>query len=422
MSFRKGWKQIGLLTAVVAITFAVAAMDGYGAEPFNYPKGVLKVGLEAPMTGTLASEGQEELHGATQAVEEINARGGLLGYKLQVVAGDVGSEFEPGTITSVIEKLITQDKVHAIVVGYASQNQFEIEICREYGIPLLLSADAMSTESIVGAAPEKYPTVWNIMPSYAVYQTELPKRMETWEKKGLIKLPSRKVAFITSDNAFSRYISDGLKENFKAIGWEITMDEMVAFGTVTEWGPLLSKIRANPPALIVNTDYIPSNEATFMEQFLENPTNTHIFMQYGPTTPEFRELLGAKGNGVLANLPYISATPKYKQGYEIRKRFEKRWGYEPGTKGPQVYAQVRIWADAVWRVGDPFDHLAVGKNIGEYTAFWGPDGLIVFDPKTHLVAPGYMATTFYQVWDGKLILVDPKAYAEGLLRMPPWWK
>jgi len=411
-------KTLALFVAVVLMT----GLSAYAAD-YCYPNGVLKVGVEAPVTGALAAEGQEMIHGATMAIEELNARGGVLGYRVELVVGDVGSDFEPGIITSVLEKLITIDKVDAVFVGYASQNQFEIDICSDYDMICLLSADAQATERIIGAAPDDYPTVWNIVPSYAVYRTELPKQMEAWAADGSLILPNRKMAFITSDNAFSRYITEGLIENFEALGWELVVNEMVAFGSVTEWGPILSKIRATEPALLVNTDYIPSNEATLLEQFLQNPTNTHLFFQYGPLTNEFLQLLGKKGDGVLTDAPNIGPWPeKYIQGRALSKKFEDRWGYKPGIKGPDLYTLPMIWAAAVERTGNPKDHIALAENIRDYTAIWGPGGLTTFDPETHLANSAFMTPTFYQTWDAQLVTVAPDAYADSVVRMPPWWK
>ncbi len=63
-------------------------------------------------------------------------------------------------------------------------------------------------------------------------------------------------------------------------GWEIVMDEVVPYGT-TEWGALLTKIRALDPAIIgVEIISIPEL-VTFFRQFMEEPTNSLIYLNYG---------------------------------------------------------------------------------------------------------------------------------------------
>lgn len=413
----------GSLILVLLIAGCISEEEKETEEgEFTYPKGVLKIGITGPMTGGIAAEGEEFVKGATMAVEEINARGGLCGYKIEIVEGDV-QDFEAGTIRSVVERLINEDKVDAIFTGYSGNTQFEIDIMKEYNMIYIVAADSMSTTEIIGDNGADYPTVYNMVPSYITYRTELPLRMEKWASEGLINLPNRKVAIVTSDNAYSSWISEGLRDNFIAQGWEVTLYEMVAFGTITEWGPTLAKIRADPPALIINTDYQYTNEATFMEQFLQNPINSHVFMQYGPSTPEFINLLGDKATGVLYNLPWVGMyCEKYPQGIALREKFEERWGYEPGPYGPSLYCEVMVWANACERVGDPKDRVAVGKAIGMWTAELTAAGLTVFDPKTHLVSLDFMLPTFYQIWNQKRVLVDPDVYKTESVRNPPWWE
>lgn len=387
-----------------------------------FPNGVVKLGLTAMLTGTLASEGDEFLKGATLAAEEINAQGGILGRKLEIYTADT-EDTEAGKISSAWETLLTRDAVDVVITGYGGNTQFEVDTyAKKYNMVYLMAAEANVTEATIGKAPDEYPTVYNLCPSYTVYQTELPKRMEKWANEGLITLSNRKVAIITSDNTYSRYISEGLRDNFKALGWTNTVYEMVAYGTVTEWGPILSKIRADPPDLIVNTDYIAANEATFMEQFLGNPTKSYMFIQYGPSTPEFVNLLGDKSDGVLYNLPNLSPyIKKYAQGGELNAKFKARWGFDPGFYGPHVYLMPYIYKSGVEKVGNITDHVAIGKAIGTWTAIWGPGGLIAFDPRTHLASSIYMPPSFYQLWGGQRMTIDPEEYADAKIKPPPWF-
>ena len=77
---------------------------------------------------------------------------------------------------------------------------------------------------------------------------------------------------------------------------------MVPFGEIHDWRAIISKTRKNPPDMIVNTDYMPGNEATFVDQFMAAPTNSLMFLQYGPSVPEFIELTQDNSTGILYNL------------------------------------------------------------------------------------------------------------------------
>ena len=79
----------------------------------------------------------------------------------------------------------------------------------------------------------------------------------------------QKVALISSDNPYSKTIYEGLNKSFKAAGWTVTDAELVPFGEVNDWHAFLAKVRQDPPDVLINTDYLPANAATFMSQFME---------------------------------------------------------------------------------------------------------------------------------------------------------
>ena len=144
-------------------------------------------------------------------------------------------------------------------------------------------------------------------------------------------MKGKKVAIISSDNPYSKGISEGMKPLFKAAGWTITVDEIVPFGEVSDWRAVLAKVRQDPPDLVINTDYLPGNSALFLKQFLEQPTASLVFLQYAPSVPEFIKLTGAQSTGVLYDL--IGApmdSPKWPRGQMLLKAYKDKYGVEFG--------------------------------------------------------------------------------------------
>ena len=82
----------------------------------------------------------------------------------------------------------------------------------------------------------------------------------------------------------------------------MTENDLLPFGEINDWRAFLSKVRNNPPAVLINTDYVSANAATFMSQFMEDPTNSLVFIQYAPSVPEFLDLTKEKSSGVVYNL------------------------------------------------------------------------------------------------------------------------
>ena len=439
-------KNLGIVIVLLVLVGAVAGVGGYYAAPkglgttdvqsaYNqgkidglYPNGTLKLGLLGPMTGNLASEGAAFVDGANWAVEEINALGGICGYKLQLVQGDT-VDFEPARVTTLIQKMVNDDKVAAIFSGYGSQSLVEYDVTAENNMLYFIGADWQAQQAKVATNPTKYKTQFNIVSSYEPYRTDVPNTFDRWVREGTIQAINKKVAIVYSDNSYSSWIAEGLRDTFVSLGYEITLFEMVPFGTVTEWGPILAKIRADPPALIINTDYIPSNEAAFVQQFLEKPTKSHLFIQYGPSTPEFVDILADKATGILYNSPNIGAyTANNKLGEEVLQRAKDRFGRDPGGYTLTLYDELWIYkrgceiAHAYYGAdpAKPEDRTKIAEAIAKWTAYMGESGVDVFD-STHALDARYATPVIYQLWGGQRMTVNPAAYANAQIKMPPWW-
>lgn len=434
----------GLLSLFLVILFAVAC--GSNSQPTKVPvqleptlvqvqeeptvtpepavDQIINIGVLGPLTGAAAADGEEMVRGAQLAVKEINAGGGVLGYTFKVIPGDTKDQV-PDAVVSAIQRLTADPDLHCLMTGYASTTNFEIENISQIDMPYILAANATQTYDIISKDPSKYSTIWSLVPSYDAYETELPKLMEQWASEGKITLRSRKVAIVTSDNPYSKTISEGLKENFEAAGWTITVDEMVPFQDVLDWRTIIAQIRMDPPDLVINTDYLPANEAAFLEQFLEDPTPSYMFMQYGPSVPEFYELTRDKSTGVLFNiLGGLIRSPKNDVANEFLAKFKEEYGVESGDYGYYLYSSVYLYAKALQNVGDPTDHLAVGIAIGELDVKETASGRVKFDPETHLAIQGeeYIPIQFYQLWDGQRVLLKPDSLATGEIQVPSWIK
>jgi len=382
---------------------------------------VVKIGVLAPVTGAAAADGQEMVNGVELAVDELNAAGGVAGHTFEVVVGDVGDASSDAVATAA-ERLLGDRAMGAIMTGYASGSNFEIEMMAEQDMVYLISANSAQTEGIIKPNPEDFGTVWSMTPSYAGYNTEIVPVIEGLVAEGKLKLPNKKVAIVASDNPYSKGIADGMVDSFKGAGWEVTENDLLPFGEINDWRAFLAKIRENPPAVLINTDYVSGNAATFMTQFMEDPTDSLVFIQYAPSVPEFLELTKDKSSGVVYNLlGGVLNTPKNPRAAEVLGKYKDKFGSEPGTYGPALYEQVLLYADALAKVGDPAKRAEIGAEIGKASKQTAM-GRISFDPATHLSVQSNegVPIQFYQIRDGERILFYPEQYATGDFVQPPW--
>jgi len=405
----------GLVGAIVAILFICLAVPALFAADSH----VVKIGLLAPITGSMSGDGQAIVNGAKLAIQEINKAGGVLGYTFELVPADI-MELKPDAVLSAVNKLLADPQMGIILSAYASNTAFEIKNLQDAGMPYITAGSV--AESVLKDNPEKnFPIVWSYACSFRGYETELPKVVEGWAKEGKVTLHNKSVALVASDNPYSMNIYKGLKETFGQMGWTVTLEETVPFGEVSDWRVILGKIRSDVPDLIVNTDYQPNNGATFLQQFMENPTNSLVFIQYSPSLPEFLELTKDQSNGVLYD--YITAplpTPRTKK---LTAAYSAAFGTEPYGYSYALYEMVYIYANALKQVKDPKKKVDIGRAVGRVDAEVSM-GRLKFDPKTHMAMAGaeFIPTIFYQLWDGKHVLLYPKKYADGQFKLPPYMK
>ena len=135
---------------------ALLAAAVIAALPASAQDKVTKIGILAPLTGGAAADGNEMVNGAKLAVDEINAAGGVAGYKLEVVVGDTQDQ-AADAVTSAFERLAGDRDVNAMMTGYASGCNFEIELMAEQEMPYLISANSAQTRDIIAPDAGQFP-------------------------------------------------------------------------------------------------------------------------------------------------------------------------------------------------------------------------------------------------------------------------
>ncbi|MGR3815171.1 MAG: ABC transporter substrate-binding protein [Cognatishimia activa] len=401
--------------AILAATTALV-----GASPAFAD--VIKIGLLAPLTGPSAADGEEFVRGVEWAIEETNANGGVAGHTFELEIADV-KDHSAANVSSAAERLIGTDGVEVILTGYASLSMFEVDLMAEAGMPYIAAGPSPSFAGITTQNIDDYWCCYSYTASFKGYETDVMPAVEALAATGAFDLRDRTVAIISSDNAYSRTISEGMKVSFEEGGWDVVVDELVPFGEVGDWRAILARVREENPDLVINTDYLPGNSALFLNQFLEEPTDSVMFLQYAPSVPEFVTLTGDNSAGVLYNL--INApldSDGWPRGQKLMDAYEAKYGLESGVYGVGLYEMANLYFEALAEVGDPTDREAVAAAIGQIKR---PTvaGNLEFDPGTHvaLQSNDHIPVSFWQIQDGGArVLIEPGKYANGDFMVPPW--
>ncbi|WP_138934945.1 ABC transporter substrate-binding protein [Roseovarius arcticus] len=403
------------------VTAALVSVAFSFSGPVMAQDKTVTLGVLGAFAGPFAADAVEGYNGAALAAKEINAAGGINGYMFEVDKFDT-KEMTPDAVLSAVERLKSTDNLGAIVTPFGSLSGFEMDYVAEIGVPYMVAANSNQYRSIIQEDPDFYKNVWSLAPSYDAYQTELPKVIDAMTEAGTFDAGDKTYAIIGSDNPYSMPIYEGLKTAMDAAGWTMTFDDVVPPVEINDWRVMLSQIRQNPPSVIINTEASSSNAASFMNQFMEDPTDSLLFIQYAPSVPEFVDLTKENSTGVLYNMlggPISGEVrPRTK---EIGDKYKAEYGYDSSIYGYIVYEMVYLYADLLGKVDDPMDYAAINAELAQ-TDKEMVHGRVKFDPETHLSiqGDGYLPIQFYQIWDGNRVTIYPSEYATGDSQTPPW--
>src|SRR5258707_3060897 len=110
--------MIGLKSLSIGILGLVLGAIGAQAQE------TIKIGLIQPLTGSVAYNGTTDVNGSKLALDEINAKGGVLGKKVELVIED--GQCRPANSVNAAEKLIQRDKVVAISGAFCSSSTLAV--------------------------------------------------------------------------------------------------------------------------------------------------------------------------------------------------------------------------------------------------------------------------------------------------------
>jgi len=198
----------------------------------------LRIGMVDPLTGVYAAPAGNEVMGAKLAVEQVNAKGGMLGRQIELLVEDSANDV--GTGVQKTRKLIERDNVNFIIGDVNSGIAAAMaQVTAEKKILHVVSGG--HTDSITGKDCH-----WNV---FRVCNTT---RMEANSVSDLLYTKyGKKWHFITPDYAFGHTLYQACADNLKKLGGTVTGNELTPLGT-TDFSAFLIKARAaNPDVMLL---------------------------------------------------------------------------------------------------------------------------------------------------------------------------
>jgi branched-chain amino acid transport system substrate-binding protein len=208
--------------------------------------GTIQIAILGPMTGSLSSFGASTSEGALLAIDEWNARGGVLGKKIVAVIGD--GQCQADAAVNAFNKTVKQNKIH-YMIG---------EVCSGATIPLAELANAQGVVQISPTATNESVTV-DASGKTRPY-TFRACFIDAYQGQAGASFASKnleaRTAFILLDpnNDYSKLLADTFEKFFVQAGGEIVAKEPYS-GKDTDFNAILNKAASLKPDVIYLPDY-----------------------------------------------------------------------------------------------------------------------------------------------------------------------
>lgn len=348
--------------------------------------GTIPVGEFASLTGKEAAFGQSSHKGTLLAIEEINAAGGVLGKKLELISED--NRTTPGESATIARKLISRDKVVALLGEVASGRSLEAApICQQNKIPMISPS---STNPKVTETGDYIFRVCFIDPFQGKLLADFAKKT----------LKASRVGVLTDVAApYSVGLAEFFKNRFSTIGGTVVIEQKFNSGDKDFKAQLTAINAAGVEAIFAPCYY--TEAALITRQARDLGFTKPIFGGDGWEAPELIQIGGAALEGTYYSTHY-SPEDKSEAVQSFVKRFSaKNNGEIPDAMAALGYDSAMVLADAIKRAGTT-DEPKLRDAIAATKDFSGATGKTTLDAQRNATKPAVIIT----VKDGKFKYVE----------------
>jgi urea transport system substrate-binding protein len=372
---KRSFRRVGLGAGLAALLLLAGAFTFFsfrhsGAPTPGQPAGQpLKVGILHSRTGTMAISEKPVIDATLFAIEELNAKGGVLGRQVEAVVEDGASDWP--TFAQGAEKLITRDRVCTVFGCWTSASRKTVK-------PVIEKHNHLLFYPVQYEGLEQSPNI--------VYTGAAPNQQIVPAVKWCCSFLKKKRLFLVgSDYVFPRAANAIIRDYATDLNADIVGEEYLPLGSA-DLGSVIKKIQARQPDMILNTINGDSNVAFFRALRKAGFTSDKLpTMSFSISEEELSNLSAKEVQGDFAAWNYFQSID-LAENQDFVRRFHARFGPERILSDPMeaAYIAVHLWAQAVEAAGRD-DVNAIRQAINNQS-FSAPEGKVSIDPQTHHIS------------------------------------
>jgi len=364
-------KLVIVVTSLVFITgFAVGT---------SLAADVIKLGVAGAHSGDLASYGLPSVKAAELVVNEINAKGGVLGKKVVLFVEDDACKPELGS--NVATKLISEGV--DVVMGHicSGSTKAALAIYKDANIICISPSATNPPLTQSGDYPNFYRTIAS---------DDAQAKLEVDYALDVLKL--KKIAVIHDKGDYGKGLAEFAKKFIEDSGkGKVVLFEGVTPGAV-DYSAVVQKIKRSKAEAVIFGGYHPE-AAKIIMQMRKKRMKTYFISDDGVKDNTFIKVAGKYAEGVYASGPMDTSSNPL--AIAATKAHQKAYGSDPGAFFLNAYAATQALLNAIEKAGTT-DYKAVSNALKTYYADT-PLGKIKFDAKGDAIGIGF---AMYQVKDG----------------------
>jgi branched-chain amino acid transport system substrate-binding protein len=380
--------------AIRALSVALAIVFAIGAPAVQAQESV-KVGVIQPLSGSVAASGNYVRMGAEIARDWINAKGGVLNRKVELLIED--NKSDPKEAATAAEKLIVRDKVPVIVGAWGSTMTLAaMPKLEEYGVPMVVETSSASTITKRGN-----PWIFRISP---------PSEMEALGLQKYLKdFGIKRADFLAVNTDWGRgavgAFGDILKKSGVAVGTAEFMDQ-----SATDMNAQLTKVKADSPDTLFLTTSV-EQITLVLKQAQEQRLALKVITTGGSSSPsQLISQAGAAAEGTYHILFFLPWFPEAMPDGRLAKAFVDEWAkrghpFEGLTEGFRGHDGVLTAVEGI-RIAGKAEPKAVQAALWKVSVM-GLNGPIKFEkdgPAGKESGQSQPSIFLVQVKDGKIAL------------------
>ena len=348
----------------------------------------VKLGIGGPITGGAAAFGMQLKMGAEQAVEDINAAGGVNGKKITVAVGDDGSDPKQGI--SVANKFVGDGVTW--VVGHFNSS-VSIPTSGVYQENAILQITPASTNpSLTNPDPKTGESKWNVFRTCGRDDQQGAVAAGYMVKNA----KDKKIAFIHDKKAYGKGLVDETKKALNAGGVKEVVYDTINPGE-KDYSATVSKLKA-AGVDIVYYGGEHTEAGLLVRQMRDQGMSTILMGGDGIASEEYAQIAGAGAEGTLMTFP---PDPRLNPAAaEVVKRFEAK-KFNPETYTLYSYAAVQVMKQAA-EAAKSNDTQAMAKVMHSGMTFKTVVGDIAYDKKGDVTRADYVVYRWIKGPDGKI--------------------